>query len=159
VPSCGQCWLHVDAESAGVVGDAAVERAALVAHLHGVVSGALRESVVDAPLGRCAESWSAAAVAALGSRSVKDLSEQAQFDANWLRQRISILASSHAPAPTSALLTAAAQAIDAAAILLALARNPTGDGSREGWQAAIDHLAYAFQLVNDEHNELTQPVR
>ncbi|WP_147288826.1 hypothetical protein [Nocardia mexicana] len=74
------------------------------------------------------------------------------------RQRITTLATRTAPAPAPTLLNAAAHAIDAATVLLAIARDPVGVGSRDGWQTAITSLAYAFHLVNDEHNELTQPV-
>ncbi|MEU7214307.1 hypothetical protein [Nocardia iowensis] len=151
--------LHVDTESVAAVGDAAVERAELAAVLHALVSDALRRSVVEAPLGQCAEIWSAAATAGHTALADTGLAEQAQFDANWLRQHITTLSSNDAPASTATLLTAAATAIDAATILLAVARNPTGDGSRDAWQAAITHLAYAFHLTNDEYNDLTQPVR
>lgn len=111
------------------------------------------------PLGQCAESWSAAAAASHTAVPEIGLSEQAQFDANWLRQRIDTLATHTVPAPSPTSLEAAARAVDAAGILLALARNPVGDGSHDAWRSATHKLAYALHLVNDEYNNLTQPVR
>ncbi|MBB5916017.1 hypothetical protein BJY24_004929 [Nocardia transvalensis] len=147
--------LDVDVETLVTVGDTDIERAELAAVLQSVARRALRASVTEAPLGECARAWSAAAVAATVSGN--EMSEQVQFDAIWLRQQIAALAVRTAPAPTRALLTAAAQAIDAAAILTAIARSPTGYGSRDGWQAALADLACAFRAVTDEHNELTRP--
>lgn len=101
--------------------------------------------------------WSMAATAE--QDAVGDVSVQAQFDARWLRHHIATLASRNAPTPVPALLAAAVQAVDAATTLLALARDPRGEGSQAAWQAVIDDLAIAFHLVNDEHDAVTQPIR
>ncbi|MFE9320867.1 hypothetical protein ACIHDR_13560 [Nocardia sp. NPDC052278] len=134
-----------------------VERAELAGRLHGLISSELRDLVVQDPLGQYMGHWSMAATAE--QDAVGDVSAQAQFDARWLRHHIATLASRNAPTPVPALLAAAVQAVDAATTLLALARDPRGEGSQAAWQAVIDDLAMAFHLVNDEHDAVTQPIR
>ncbi|WP_280267347.1 hypothetical protein [Nocardia wallacei] len=136
--------------------DRSVEHAELAGLLHRVISKELREVIVAAPLGETERRWSAANAVQPGEVV---LSEQAQFDARWLRDRIATLVSHSGPDPIPALLAAAVQAVDAATALLALARDPHGMGSQDAWQAVIDDLATAFHLVNDEHNGITQPIR
>ncbi|WP_157110516.1 hypothetical protein [Nocardia anaemiae] len=134
-----------------------VERAELAGRLHGLISSELRDLVIQGPLGQSTGHWSMAATAE--QDAVGDVSAQAQFDARWLRHNIATLASRNAPTPVPALLAAAVQAVDAATTLLALARDPRGEGSQAAWQAVIDDLAIAFHLVNDEHEAVTQPIR
>ncbi|MFJ1457330.1 hypothetical protein [Nocardia wallacei] len=151
--------LQVGAEDAaadGAARDPSVEHAELTGLLHRLISNELREVIVAAPLGETGRRWSAAATVPVGETT---LSEQAQFDARWLRDRIATLVSRSGPDPIPALLAAAVQAVDAATALLALSRDPFGDGSESAWQSVIDDLATAFHLVNDEHNSVTQPIR
>ncbi|MEV6139435.1 hypothetical protein AB0L63_25960 [Nocardia sp. NPDC051990] len=149
--------LQADAQNTGSDRSAEppVERAELAGRLHGLISSELRDLVVQAPLGM--GHWSMAATAE--QDAVGDVSAQAQFDARWLRHHIATLAARNAPTPVPALLAAAVQAVDAATTLLALARDPRGEGSQAAWQAVIDDLAIAFHLVNDEHDAVTQPIR
>ncbi|MBF6174912.1 hypothetical protein [Nocardia blacklockiae] len=142
----------------GLARDPSIEHAELAGLLHRLISNELREVIVAAPLGETGRRWSAAATVP-ASPGETTLSEQAQFDARWLRDRIATLVSRSGPEPIPALLAAAVQAVDAATALLALARDPHGDGSDGAWQAAIDDLATAFHLVNDEHNSVTRPIR
>ncbi|WP_024799329.1 hypothetical protein [Nocardia sp. BMG51109] len=141
--------------SGGSAEDPTIEHAELAGLLHHVISNELREVIVAAPLGETGRRWSAATALPSESPGAGTLSEQAQFDARWLRDRIATLVSRSGPEP----VPAAVQAVDAATALLALARDPHGDGSDGAWQAAIDDLATAFHLVNDEHNSCTQPIR
>lgn len=154
--------LQVGAEDAaadGIARDPSVEHAELTGLLHRLISNELREVIVAAPLGETGRRWSAAATVLPEPPGRTTLSEQAQFDARWLRDRIATLVSRSGPEPVPALLAAAVQAVDAATALLALARDPFGDGSDSAWQSVIDDLATAFHLVNDEHNSVTQPIR
>ncbi|WP_433526231.1 hypothetical protein ACQPZ2_15735 [Nocardia pseudovaccinii] len=151
--------LQADMEktASGWSAEPPVERAELAGRLHGLISSELRDLVVQDPLGQYRGHWSMAATAE--QDAVGDVSVQAQFDARWLRHHIATLASRNAPTPVPALLAAAVQAVDAATTLLALARDPRGEGSQAAWQAVIDDLAIAFHLVNDEHDAVTQPIR
>ncbi|MBB5911935.1 hypothetical protein BJY24_000802 [Nocardia transvalensis] len=151
--------LQAGADTVELPRDPSVEHAELTGLLHRLVSNELREVIVAAPLGETGRRWSAATTAVPEPTGGSTLSEQAQFDARWLRDRIATLVSRSGPDPVPALLAAAVQAVDAATALLALARDPHGDGSDGAWQSVIDDLATAFHLVNDEHNSFTQPIR
>ena len=147
------------ADADGFAEDPSIEHAELAGLLHGVISSELREMIVAAPLGETGRRWSAATGVAPQRPGAVTLSEQAQFDARWLRDRIATLVSHSGPNPIPALLAAAVQAVDAATALLALARDPHGQDCDDAWQAVIDDLATAFHLVNDEHNDVTRPIR
>ncbi|MEC3957733.1 hypothetical protein VMT65_32190 [Nocardia sp. CDC153] len=153
--------LPPDVDAVGAVDDSPVERAELSAILHAVLSDTMRRSIIEAPLGHCRPSWASAIEAA--DTALADCgapaSEQAQFDANWLGQRIGMLAAREAPAAARALLTAASHAVEAAGVLLAIARDPSATAARDSWPTAINDLAYAFHLANDELGDLTQPIR
>ncbi|RDI49414.1 hypothetical protein [Nocardia mexicana] len=151
--------LQVGGTTGGTAPDPSVEHAELAGLLHRVISNELREVIVAAPLGETERRWSAASAVVPAMPGERGLSEQAQFDARWLRDRIATLVSRSGPDPIPALLAAAVQAVDAATALLALSRDPHGIGSQDAWQAVIDDLATAFHLVNDEHNGITQPIR
>ncbi|MEC3918818.1 hypothetical protein [Nocardia sp. CDC160] len=154
---------HPDAEVGGVgaVDDSPIERAELSAILHAMLGDTMRRSVIEAPLGHCRSSWSSAidAAGAALAECGAPASEQAQFDANWLGQRIAMLSAVEVPAASRALLTAASHAVEAASVLLAIARDPSANGARDSWPTAINDLAYAFHLANDELGDLTQPIR
>ncbi|MVU80458.1 hypothetical protein GPX89_24815 [Nocardia sp. ET3-3] len=138
-----------------------VERAQLLAAAHAVLGHALRATIVEAPLGHCVQTWCAASAAAEAAlmRTDTTVSEQTQFEVNWVRERIAMLATHPGPTPKPALLAAASLATEAVSTLLALERGPVGEGALSGWPSAISNLSLAFHLVNDEHSDLTQPNR
>ncbi|WP_040815521.1 hypothetical protein [Nocardia concava] len=152
--------LDLEVDEFAVGANLLVEQAQLLATVHAVLGQALRTVIVGAPLGHCTQTWSAAATAAHAAlaRSGTSVSEQAQFEVNWVRQRIALLAMPPGPTPRPALLAAASLAAEAASTLLALERDPVGAGAHSGWAAAISDLSLAFHLADDEYRDLTQPV-
>ncbi|WP_069166757.1 hypothetical protein [Nocardia altamirensis] len=137
--------------------DPAVERAKLAALLQCVFSSELRSAVTNtADQHELARRWTAAST----QRALdgENATEQAHFDAHWLHNRIDALAPRHTSDQAPVLLDAAARAAEAAQVLLSLSGNPHGDGTESLWQTALDDLASAFHLINDEHNAITQPI-
>jgi hypothetical protein len=134
------------------------ERSLLVGLLYRAASGELRR-VLTMTEGGGAHS------AAPSTRQIdgENASEQAGFDARWLRDRIEALAAETTIDPAPILLDAAARSADATEALLSLSRNP-GDGDAESrWQQALDDLGRAYHLINDEYvertNATTAPLR
>ncbi|QIS03541.1 hypothetical protein F5X71_15505 [Nocardia brasiliensis] len=138
--------------------DPAVERAKLAALLQRVFSSELRSAVTNTPdQQELARRWTAASTQS--ALDGENATEQAHFDAHWLHNRIDALAPRHTSDQAPVLLDAAARAAEAAQVLLSLSSgNPHGDGTESLWQTALDDLASAFHLINDEHNAITQPI-
>ncbi|MGW4843205.1 hypothetical protein [Nocardia brasiliensis] len=128
--------------------DSSVEHAQLIGLLYRVVGKELRETVVGAPLGECRRQWSAAIAPDASAASWCELTNQLQFEAYWLREHISTLASHRRAAPVPALLGATVIAVDAVVTMLALIRYPHGRGSDSAWRSAREDLATALRLVD-----------
>lgn len=157
--------LNVEPEAQGelrpVDPDLGVEQAKLAGLVHRVLGDEVRRVVTAAADDdQRARRWTAAA----GELSPADevTAERAGFDARHLSNRMEVLAGRAVAEPAPVLLDAAARAADAAAVLVQLSRHPIGADTEALWRAALDDLAAAYHLINDEHEVLaatsTQPI-
>ncbi|MFC8528806.1 hypothetical protein [Nocardia sp. NPDC057227] len=149
--------LNVEPDQPGVLRpvdpDHGVEQAKLAGLVHRVLGDEVRRVIGTADDADQRERrWSAAAGGLPPTAEVT--AERARFDARQLSNRIEVLAADAAAEPVPVLLDAAARAADAAAVLVQLSRHPLGAETETLWRAALDDLAAAYHLINDEHEEL-----